>query len=58
MVKNPTTIKEILLRQSSMAISRQVFAASLLDISAVNFHRAVVNESEMIKTQRGSIIYQ
>jgi hypothetical protein len=58
MVKNPTTIKEILLRQSSMAISRQVFATSLLDVSAVNFHRAVVDESEMIRTQRGSITDQ
>jgi hypothetical protein len=53
MLKNSTSMKEILFRQNSAAISHQVSSALLLDISAVNCKRAVVNESGMIRNQMG-----
>jgi hypothetical protein len=39
-------MKEILRRQNSAAISRQVSPASLLFLSAANCQRAVVDETE------------
>jgi hypothetical protein len=44
-------MKEILHRQNSASISRQVSPASLLDVSADNCHRALVDESGLIKNQ-------
>jgi hypothetical protein len=47
-------MKEILRRQSSAAISRQASSDSLLDVSAGNSRRALVDVSEMIKNQLGT----
>jgi hypothetical protein len=46
-------MKEILRRQNSAAISRQVSPASLLDVSAGSFQRALVNESGLIIKSEG-----
>jgi hypothetical protein len=53
MLKNPMSMKEILHRQNSVLISRQVSLASLLDVSASNCQRALVDESGVIRTQMG-----
>jgi hypothetical protein len=53
-IKNPTSMKEIFRRQNLIAISRQVSPASLLDISAGNFQRALMNESGSIRSQMGA----
>jgi len=54
MLKNPSSMKEILRRQNSAAISRQVSHASLLEISANNCQRALVDTSERIRNQTGT----
>jgi hypothetical protein len=54
MLKNLTSMKEILRRQNSAAISCQVSPASLLDVSADNLQRALVEESGMIKNNMGT----
>jgi hypothetical protein len=43
-------MKEILRRQNSVAISRQVSLASLLYVFPDNFKRSLVDESGMIRT--------
>jgi hypothetical protein len=53
MLKNPTSMKEILLRKNSAAIYRQVSPTSLLGFSAGNCLRALVDESGMIRTLIG-----
>jgi hypothetical protein len=52
-VKYPYEYEEILHRQNSVAISREVSLALLLDVSACNCQRALVDESGMIRTQIG-----
>jgi len=42
LLKNPTSVKEILRRQNLTAISRQVSPAVLLDVCAGNCQRALV----------------
>jgi hypothetical protein len=53
MLKNLMSMKVILCRQSLMAISHQVSPASLLDVSADNHQRALVDETEIIRAQIG-----
>jgi hypothetical protein len=47
-------MKEIFRTQNPTAISRQVPRASLLDTFAINWQKALVDESEMIRTQTGT----
>jgi hypothetical protein len=47
-LKIPPSMKDILLRQNSADISRQVSPVSLLVVSAGNFQIVAVDESEMI----------
>jgi hypothetical protein len=54
MLKNPTSMKEILRVQNSTAISREVSFALLLDVCAGNYQRALVDESGKIRTQMGT----
>jgi hypothetical protein len=44
-------MKEIVRKQNSTAIFRQVSPASLIDFSTGNCKRALVDESGMIRTQ-------
>jgi hypothetical protein len=53
MLKNFTTMEEILRRQNSVVISFQVSLVSLLYIYAGNCQRALVDKSRMIITQMG-----
>jgi hypothetical protein len=53
MVKIPTSMKEILRRQNLSAISSPSFPASLLDVSAGNFQRALVNKLGTIRKADG-----
>jgi hypothetical protein len=46
-------MKEILRRQNLIIIIRQVYPALLLDVSAGNSQRVVVDESGMIRSQMG-----
>jgi hypothetical protein len=52
-VKNHMNVKEIVGRQNSSAIFHQVSLALLLDISAGNCQRALVDKSGMIRNQTG-----
>jgi hypothetical protein len=54
MLKNAYSMKEILRRQNSSAISHHVLPASLIDVSFSNFQRAVVDESGIIRTKMGT----
>jgi hypothetical protein len=47
-------MKDILRVQNLQAISRQVSPPSLLDVSAYNFLRALVDEAGMIRAQIGT----
>jgi hypothetical protein len=51
MLKNPKGMQEIFRRQNLAAISRHISSASLLDVSASNCQRALVDKSGMIKHQ-------
>jgi hypothetical protein len=53
MLKTPRVGKKYFIGkvQNVTAISVQVSPASLLDISADNYQRALVNEKEIIRTQ-------
>jgi hypothetical protein len=53
MLKNPMSIKEMLCRKNSAAISCQISPALLLDVAAGNCKRDLVDESGMIRTQMG-----
>jgi hypothetical protein len=46
MLKNATGMKEILYRQNSAAISHQVSPDSLIDFSAGNCQRVLVDKSD------------
>jgi hypothetical protein len=50
-VKEPYSIKETLYRQNSFTISRQVSPASILEVSAGNCQRALVDDLRMTRTQ-------
>jgi hypothetical protein len=52
MLKNPTFMKELLLRQYSRQFLA-CFPASLLGFSAGHCHRALVDELRIIRTQMG-----
>jgi hypothetical protein len=52
------SMKEILHKEDSTAISHQVSPALLLVVCASNFTRSVVDESGMILTQMGSTVDQ
>jgi hypothetical protein len=54
MLKNPTSMKEIHRRQNFRVISCQFSTASLIDVSAVNFKTALVDESGTIRSQIGT----
>jgi hypothetical protein len=51
LLKNRTCIKERRHRQNSATVSHQVSPALLLDVSAYNCRRALVDESEIIGNQ-------
>jgi hypothetical protein len=53
MLMNPANVKEILCRQNSAAISRQVSPASLIDVPAGKCQRALVEELGMTINQMG-----
>jgi hypothetical protein len=53
MLKNPVSMKEILHRHNTTTIFHQVSPALLLDISAGNCQRALVDVSGMVRTQMG-----
>jgi hypothetical protein len=53
-VEETYEIEEILCRQISAAISRQVSSASLLDVSTGNCQRALVDVSRMTTNQMGT----
>jgi hypothetical protein len=54
MLKDTMSMKMILHRQNSVAISCQVFPAFLLDVSTGNLQTDLVDESEMIRNQIGT----
>jgi hypothetical protein len=57
MLKNATDVKEILYRQNSAAISHQISPDSLIDFSAGNCQRVLVDKSDgdalQIKSDHG-----
>jgi hypothetical protein len=53
MLKNPTSMNEMLCRQNSMTISLLSSPSLLLDVSAGNCQRALVVESGMIRNMMG-----
>jgi hypothetical protein len=53
MLKNAMSMKVILHRQNSLAVFCQVSPASVLDVSAGNCQRGLVDESGMIRKQMG-----
>jgi hypothetical protein len=54
MLKNPTSMEEILRRQNSTVILRQVPPVSLLGVSASNFQRALMDKTRMIRNHMGT----
>jgi hypothetical protein len=54
LLRNPASMKVILHKKNSAAISPRIFPASLLYVSAGNCERALVDASGMIKTQMGT----
>jgi hypothetical protein len=55
MLKNPTSMKDRLHRQNSAAVCCQLSSALLLDVSAGNCQRAVVDESKIIRNEIGTL---
>jgi hypothetical protein len=53
MLKNPVSMKEILIGKIHYPFLCQVSLALLLDVSAGNFQRALVYESAMLRNQMG-----
>jgi tRNA A37 threonylcarbamoyltransferase TsaD len=53
MLKNPTSMKEILCKQNLATISSHIYPASLLDVSGGNCQRALVDESGMVRNYMG-----
>jgi len=57
MLKNPTSMKEIIRRQNPAAISSPSFPASLLDTYAgKDYQIALVENQERLETVRGTVI--
>jgi hypothetical protein len=46
-------MKEIFRRKNSMAFSRQISPTSLLDVSASNCQKSLVDETRMIRNLKG-----
>jgi hypothetical protein len=55
MLKNPTSMKDRLHRQNSAAVCCQLSSVLLLDVSAGNCQRAVVDESKIIRNEIGTL---
>jgi hypothetical protein len=55
MLKNPASMKEILRRQNSLAISLPSFSCFATRCFAGNYRRALVEKSEMVRKSDGDV---